>query len=411
MKRLVLLALCGLAVAVAAPSGALALSPTGTVKGTVTPLASAQEVEVCVVESQPSETCTSPTANGSYVLHEVPFGGTRIEFVPSSRSRLLLQYYDGVGKLAEARTVALTAINPVAAGVDADLLEGGAITGTVTALAGGKALAEVEVCAVSVGIPTLKSCAETDAAGEYELHSLPTRSYQVGFIGNGESAGYAPWYYNDKTSLAQATPIAVTTGGPPTEIDAALAAGAEIRGTVTAVAGGADLPGVAVCLFIAAGSKPQRCSYSDEGGNYAFGGLPGGSYQVGFSLDSAELGGGGGPAEDGFESQYYDGVGARAQAVTISVLAPEVIGGVDAALSPPAAPAPAAPPPFVPSPLVAALPTIAVPPPKNTGCKKGFKKKTVKGNVRCVKQAKKHEKKHPKHKQAKPSRQRGGKKQ
>src|ERR1700743_2263719 len=104
MRRLGFLAVIGLVLIF--PVGASAA--TGTIEGTVTPLEWAPEIEVCVVEGRPSEICAAPEADGSYILSEVPLGAARIEFVPSSRSGLLKQYYDHVTELSKARDIVLT---------------------------------------------------------------------------------------------------------------------------------------------------------------------------------------------------------------------------------------------------------------------------------------------------------------
>jgi hypothetical protein len=379
MMRFALLLACGAALlALLVPVGAEAAT-TGTVEGTVTPPAWAPEVEVCVVEREPGEICTAPAADGSYRLLDVPFGGARIEFVPSFRSGLLGQYYDGVEKLPEARTIVLSALSPLAQGVDADLIEGGAIEGTVTAAGGGAPLPEIEACAVSVGSPTVRSCGETDAAGGYGLHSLPAGTYRVGFRGVGTSAVYEPWTH---------PAVGVAAGHTTVGVDAVLGLGAQIRGIVTAAAGGGRLADVPVCLFAATAPEPQRCTYSEEAGGYSFVGLPGGSYQVGFSLVAGEIGGGSLAGEDdGFESQYYDGVGTRGEAATITLIPAAVVGGVDASLVTPQSPGPLAPAPPVASPTVAAPPTLAVPGPRKAGCGKGHRRKKVEGEVRCVRHA------------------------
>lgn len=388
MRRLVLFAICGCALL--APASAQA----GTVAGTVTPLVWAQEVEVCTVETPPSEHCTSPGADGSYLLPEVPLGQVRIEFVPSFKSGLIKQYYDHKSLPSEATIVVLSKGVPDAHGIDADLVEGGTIEGTATAAAGGAPLAEVETCAVSVGATTTRVCGETDASGEYELHSLPTGTYKVGFWGRGKSADYQPWYFQAKSSLVEATQIPVMAGAATTGIDATLAKGGRIEGSVVAAVGGVALEGIPVCLFGAAATEPERCLVSGEGGSFSFQGLPSGSYQVGFSLDAGEIGGAGpGGTGDGFATQYYNGVVQRAQAASISLAAPAVVTGVNAALLPIPAPPPFAPPPPIASPITAAAPTISEPQPKQATCRKPKHKKKVKGKVRCVKPAKKPAKK------------------
>jgi Carboxypeptidase regulatory-like domain len=381
MKRLVVLLACGVALALTVPAAAFA---GGVVKGTVTPIEWAQEVEVCVVEAQPSEACTAPAADGSYTLLEVPFGGARIEFVPSFRSRLLKQYYDDASTLSTANPVVLSAAVPEVSGVDADLAEGGAIGGKVTSV-GGEPLAEVEVCAIGQAI-----CDETGPAGEYELHSLPGGSYGIVFRGRGASDEY-----ESLTHPAVEVGTGVTTAG----VDAALAKGARVEGAVTSAADGAPLGGVVVCLFAPAAASAQRCVETDAGGAYAFQGLPGGSYQVGFGLGTAEISGTGTTAEvGGYAPQFFAAASTRAAATTISLLTAQTVAGVNAALAPPPpAPAPAAVA-AVSTPIVAPASTIAEPKPKpsKVTCKKGYRKKKVKGTARCVKTAKSKPRRHKK---------------
>jgi hypothetical protein len=372
MKRLAVSLLCGLIlVGPVDARGAL-------VEGTVTPLEWAQEVDVCVAEES-SESCTAPAANGSYRLSVVPAGSVRIVFLPSFRSRLARQYYDGVNSISQAVTIVLPKEESVADGINAELEEGGVIEGTVTAAGSGEPLPEVEVCAVSPGFSPVKSCGETDVTGDYELHSLPSGSYSVGFWGTGKSANYEPF------SLA--TPVPAIVGTTTMGVDASLVGGAQIGGTVTAAATGLPLEGIPVCLFAASGSAADRCTESDRLGSYEFQGLSGGSYQVGFSLGPAVISGTGTTAEaGGFVPQYYDGVSTRAAATTISVLSAGTVEGVDAALSAPAATSTPQAAPLVANPIAATVAPVAEPKPKpkKVVCKKPKRKKKVKGKVRCV---------------------------
>lgn len=382
-----------------------AVARAATIEGVVTPLAWDQEVEVCLVEAAPSETCTIPGMDGSYALEGVPAGTVvAVEFVPSYRSRLVTQYWDGKNRLSEATPIKVPAKSgpetPVVGNINADLGEGGAIKGVVTAASNAEHLAEVEVCAISNASPTVRICDETGLDGEYELHSLPLGSYEVGFWGTGKSGEYEPWYYQGKSSLAQATPIPVNPGETIAGIDGTLVKGGRISGVVTAAAGGMPLEGIAVCLFMVSGATAQRCEESGDGGAYSFQGLPGGSYQVGFSLGSAEIGGRGTTEEvDGFEPQYYDDVAARAQAATISLLAPGIVEGVDAALAAPSALPSPSPVSMAATPIVAAAPVVPEPEPRKLTCKRPKQKKKVNGRSRCVKSTK-HRKPH-KHKRRK----------
>jgi hypothetical protein len=379
------------------PAGASAL---GTIQGRVAPVAIAPEVEVCVVESHPSETCTSPGVNGEYTLVEVPFGPQRIEFLPSHRSMYAVQYYDRKTSLSEAAFVSLSPSASEVGEINADLTLGGRIEGIVTA-AGGGALAAVEVCALGAGTGASAGCTTTNPAGEYTLFGLPSGPYKVGFWGRGASAAYAAQFYSDAASLATATPVIVTSGATETGVDAELARGAAIEGEVSAAGSGTRLGGIPVCLFVATAVRPQSCTFSDGAGGYSFLGLQPGNYQVGFSLTAAESGveASPGAAEDGYLSQYWRGVGSRSEATNISLLPGMTAAGISAPLQVPPAPASALPVAPVASPIVAAPPVIAEPAPKKkkASCKRGYKKKKVKGKARCVKVSSKGHK-HPKHK-------------
>ena len=370
------------------PATALA----GQIEGTVRPIGSAPEIEVCVAGVSPPENCAVPAADGTYrmTLAEGPY---KIVFLPTFRLQLAPQYYDHKDTLVQATSINVPREGTLE-GIDADMKAGGVIKGKVTAQGEAADLAEVEVCAKSTSSPPARSCSETDAQGEYELHSLGAGTYKVGFWGHGASAGYQPQYYSGASGFAQGTPISVAVGEQVTGIDVGLAPGSEIGGTLHSASSGATLADISVCMFAAGGAGPERCTYSSDDGTYRFQGLSSGSYQVGFSLGSAEIGGEAASGEeDGFLSQYFAGVASRNEAQTISLVAPTARSGVDANLQTPPATPPTVPL-IVPPALVPAPPAIAVPPTKQ-GCKKGYRRQKVKGRTRCFKvHRKKHGKKH-----------------
>jgi hypothetical protein len=396
MRRSLILALCSLALF----GTTVARAEAGTVEGTVLPLSVTQEVEVCAVKNPPRELCAVPKADGTFEF-PIGMGNYQFEFVPTYRSRMLLQFYDHTSTLGGAQVVSVPEEGTVK-GVNADLIEGGAISGTVTAASTGNPLAEVEACAVSVISPPLKSCDQTGAGGEYELHSLLTGYYKVGFYGHGASGRYAPWYYAGASTLAQATPVLVTAGAT-TAIEPALGEGARVSGTVTAAAGGV-LAGMPVCLFVPGALAADRCTESGAGGAYSFEGLPEGLYQVGFALKGGKIGGG---LPGVYLPQFYDRVATRAEALPLLLSGSQVISGVDAVLVAPTVSAPVLP---VPTAInaIANPTTVTEPPkPKPLRCKKGFVKKKVKVTEKCRK-IKKTKSRHRKKKSGKrPSSHRG----
>jgi len=372
MKWLVVGVICALAVVGTNQGQALA----GTIEGTVRPVEWAQEVEVCIAEPVPGERCMVPKADGSYSIPGIE-GQFELEFVPTYRSRMLTQFYDHQSTFAEANPVSVSS-NGVVKGVDADLVEGGTITGVVTGASGGAPLAEVEVCATSLEMSKAKSCDQTDSSGSYELHSLPTGIYKLNLRGRGQSAEYV----SEDSPL-----VAVTASMVTSNIDFALVKGGQIRGAVFAADAGVALQGIPVCAFAVLGAAAEVCTESGLDGSYALVGIAPGSYQVGFALDISEVGGTGSTSSTatGYLPQYFDDVASRAEARPLNLSGSEVVDGINAALSEPNL----TPPPLAsPAGSGGAAPTPIISEPTKRApfrCGKGRKKRKVRGVHRCVK--------------------------
>jgi hypothetical protein len=370
----------------------LAAAAGHAIEGTVTAPGAAEEVEVCVVEPLPSETCTYPEPDGHYLLNGLtPGSGYLVEFLPSYRSHYVAQYYNGKPSPEGAQRVPVNGMTNTT-GVDADLEIGGQIEGEASDAEGGGALAGVEVCALDATQPSPESnvaaCARTDLAGEYRLPTLPPGTYKVGFWGAGESTGYLPGYYGDAPDLSTATAIVVATGTTRSGVDAELRVGARIAGTVTE-ADGNPVDRIAVCALTFGSGAAQRCGYSDATGHYDLIGLASGSYAVVFAPGLGGLDAGADSGEGGFLTQYYDAASTLALARPISLVAPAVASGIDASLArTPAMPtAPVTPTASAPGPAAdpgspSAIDVVPSPPRK---CRKGFRRRQVKGRSRCVK--------------------------
>ncbi len=137
--------------------------------------------------------------------------------------------------LGLAASAALWAAAPAAAGASS-------ISGTVIAAASQAPLAEVVVCAESVGVTDVFECGETGGDGTYVVAGLEGGNYKVEFSPSIMSA-YLPQFYNGRVSGEQADLVAVAEGLGTPGIDAALAAVIPDGGTVPpAGAGTAALP-------------------------------------------------------------------------------------------------------------------------------------------------------------------------
>ena len=171
--------------------------------------------------------------------------------------------------------------------------------------------------------------ANTDANGQYTISQLAVGSYKVGFYACG--GNYSPQFYSGESSLATAAVVAVTAGSTTTGIDAALAPGGQISGTVTDADTHAAVADVCVTVYDSAGNAAGSVT-TDAGGQYTLPGLASGSYRVAFDvsfLSCFEAGGTG-----YYALQYYSDGASLATADPVSVTAGSTTSGINAALQP-----------------------------------------------------------------------------
>jgi hypothetical protein len=156
-----------------------------------------------------------------YALAALPGGEYTFEYSPPPESTLnyARQFYPGRSTRAEANPVRVTA-GHVTAGIDAELLLGGTITGRVTAASNGAGLKGVFVCALQ-SLKEGTGCALTSASGEYTIRWLPPGAYAIGFA----DEGYTIQYYKEKCAFAEADSVTVTGGSAASAINAVLRTG------------------------------------------------------------------------------------------------------------------------------------------------------------------------------------------
>ncbi len=186
--------------------------------------------------------CTTTNAGGEYAIVGLSTGSYALRFRPGDE--------DG-NYLPQSAEVQVTA-GSTTSGIDAALSPGGQITGRVTAASGGAPLVGIEVCeAQPHSLPPFVGfgCTVTDANGEYTISSLPSGAYNVEF--RSEGGNYLP---------VSDDGVSVTAGSTTSGIDAALASGGKISGTVTAAAGGAPLGGIRVCASSIGGGGGGGCA-------------------------------------------------------------------------------------------------------------------------------------------------------
>ena len=299
-----------------------AIAGTASIEGTITDAANATGIagiEVCAYASGPFEEaeegegaapdCSPSGPGGEYSITGLAAGEYIVEFSTPFNGTLdyITQYYLGAETFEGSLPVNVASGQRVS-GIDAELSKGGEVEGHVTRALGGAPLAGIEVCAWGVNSEAM-ACAETDSGGAYLITGLPIGSFKVGFRATlGSGLNYVTQYYKNETSYEAAEPIAVKAEEKQEGINAAMALGAEIEGTVTSGATGAPSGDTLVCAF-GEGEGVISCAVTAPSGNYTIAGLPTGSYTVAFLAD--------GPAE------YYDQAFSESDATPVKVTAPE----------------------------------------------------------------------------------------
>jgi len=352
-----------------APAAAQA---AGSISGTVTDASTAEPIEgleVCAYPlSEEWETwiCEETDASGEYTIGEldpdeyaVEFWGRPLNYVP--------QFFDGKEGWWEADPVLVGAFDVTE--IDAEMVVGGRVEGTVEEAGTGNPLEEVLVCAWTISSEEFGGCTESDSLGEYALKGMAAGAYEIEFWPLGQN--YQPQWYDHRSHWWESDPVVVTLGAVETGIEADLLPAAGVEGQVRL--GGSPVEEAEVCAWSTDPEGAIRCALSGADGRYAINGLPGDEYKVEFFDYVTE------------SIQFWDHKATWEEANPLSLIAGNTTTGIDADLGSNATP-------VIPRPVV--TPPTATPPvvakPHRKRCKKGFRKKRVHGKVRCVKKRRKH---------------------
>ncbi len=219
------------------------MKPGAKIEGTVTEAGSSTPlagIEVAVYEAAgrgfPIGYATTK-ANGEYVVQGLSTGSYKVEFSPGVNGApvenspegplfepegltledFVRQYYRDAPTLQAASAVSVTQ-GETEGEIDAAMLRGGEIEGTVTDASTHAPLRGVSVVALGAG-ETEASFATTDANGHYVLAGLESGSYTVAF---SSSSHYIAQFYSGQPTFALANPVPVTRPLVTASIDAAL---------------------------------------------------------------------------------------------------------------------------------------------------------------------------------------------
>ena len=265
--------------------------------------------------------------SGDYSIGGLPAGLYRVRFEDAIGALVTEVYSNFFGEVWEGgQTLSLSAAQ-TATGIDAALDAASSISGNVTAEAGGAPLAGIGVFLYrwTGTYWGWQTSTDTDAAGDYQFTGLPSGSYRIQFY--DFFATYVGESYDDVLGEAAdvGTDIALGTGMDVTGIDAALALGSTLAGTVTELDGVTGIEYVFVLAYQWTGLDwvyRGNGGFTDANGDYLISGLPAGTYRVEFS------------SSDGLHSpEYYDDAPELTNATDIIVAAESSVSGIDASLA------------------------------------------------------------------------------
>ena len=301
------------------------LAPGHHIKGTVTGGgAGLPNIMVAAyADDAPSFTSAGVTytgAGGSYDLGGLPAGDYRLCF-DGSRSGWAFECFDGAADLQHATVLHVTAdgSSPQA---DAELAAATRISGTVTG-PGNVAADGVPVLAYrrsDAGTWVFATSSVTGADGTYSVIGLAPGVYRLSFAEHSVPA-YVGEFWQDASSIDAANDIDLSDGTPATGVDAQLATGGHITGTVTGP-NGDPLAGIYVNAVRSNGDLASPgFAATDAQGHYDIGGLAAGDYTVSFVSPT-----------QGYVQEFWPDAHLPATGTPVTVTEGGTTGAIDAQL-------------------------------------------------------------------------------
>ncbi|HET7455367.1 MAG TPA: carboxypeptidase-like regulatory domain-containing protein [Solirubrobacterales bacterium] len=218
------------------------------------------------------------------------------------------------GKALPAPIIALCALVLLAPGTAAAATISGTVSDENTHLG----LGGIEVCPTPQPYTFEVACVGTDSGGHYSLTGLPPAQYVLHFSARVGNPRYVDEYYDDTILFEEADLVTLGSADDSRQIDAELAEGGTVTGTLTDEATKAPVEGMAACAWPPGGFY-QRCDFSGADGFYEIEGLPSGDYVVEYD----------GWDRVNYIREFYEDAENLAQATDVSVLAPATVSGID----------------------------------------------------------------------------------
>ncbi|MDO9308560.1 MAG: carboxypeptidase-like regulatory domain-containing protein [Deltaproteobacteria bacterium] len=190
----------------------------GSVSGRVTELGDGlgvASIYVTLVQGINTAMYVKTDTNGDYSMSDIPDGSYRVVFSDPDYYKYVTQWYDNAPDDSSAASIDVTAASNHT-GINAALVAGGYITGTVTYIQTNE---PVMGATVSIYSDTTGSLVEeVTAYGMYSSSVLPPGNYTLSFSNNNT---LTTWY-NQASDQQAATRVTVTKSGKTAGIDARL---------------------------------------------------------------------------------------------------------------------------------------------------------------------------------------------
>ncbi|MCB0080954.1 MAG: carboxypeptidase regulatory-like domain-containing protein [Caldilineaceae bacterium] len=273
---------------------------------------------------------------GFYMVAGLADGTYRVQFLDyifrykrCSNLRHIEQYYDHAETLAAATDIVIEK-GKTQKHIDANLAPAAHIRGTVTDLAGTPVSAEIIVTGTTNDL-----CFGTNVErdGSYDVGVDPG-SYYILFYAGDSLVSYVAYtweFYNDVASEVAATPVTVGPRSTVADINAQLAPGGTIRGTVT----GPDnlpLPQIQVTAYTDEDGdgiwQPFSTTQTDAGGAYAIPGV-GGYDGVNYRIGLRDL-----RTPPQYHPDVYGGMGYPENGTDVTVGEDQEVTGIDSSMVP-----------------------------------------------------------------------------
>ncbi len=256
------------------------LAPAGFISGTVTmeggAPATGGHIYVEDAEGNYLFGWSEFDVSGNYTIGAIPAGTYILHFRDFDWATN--EYYNNTSRYELATPVVVTA-GETTANVDIELAAGGRVSGTVTMEGGAPAQGGIVCVADEEG--HCDAWSQVDETGQYIVYGVQPGVRQVLFYGFD---GAADEWFDDAARPDTATPVVVVAGETTTGIDAELALGGRISGTVT-MEGGGPVGDGRIWFFDDEGNYTGASAWIEGGdGFYTSPGLAEGDYYVGFGI-------------------------------------------------------------------------------------------------------------------------------